>query len=144
MFDITALPLNMRDKIMPGENGCWEWLGAKQSSGYGSRGNGCGSSMLTHRAAYEIIVGPIPRGLTIDHLCFNKSCVNTDHMEPVTRSENSRRKIAAQTHCKHGHPLSGENVREKVRRNGLTGRVCITCQRGFQTSFRARRRAEVA
>lgn len=144
MFDITALPLNMRDKIMPGENGCWEWLGAKQSSGYGSRGNGRGKSELTHRAAYEIVVGPIPFGLTIDHLCFNKACVNTDHMEPVTRSENSRRKIEAQTHCKRGHELAGDNLREKVRRDGLAYRVCVTCQIGFQSAFRARRRAEVA
>lgn len=144
MFDITLLPDNMRDKIMPGDNGCWEWLGAVQSSGYGSITNGAGSSSLTHRAAYENIVGEIPKRLTIDHLCLNKLCVNTDHMEVVSRGENSKRKLAAQTHCKRGHELAGENLREKVRRDGNTYRVCVTCQIGFQSAFRARRRQEVA
>lgn len=144
-FDITTLPLNMRTKILPSEehsfNGtqCWDWLGAKNSRGYGSMTNGRRSSMLTHRKAYEVIVGEIPHGLTIDHLCFNKVCVNTDHMEPVTSEENSRRASARITHCKQGHPLSGDNMRMKHRRSGRIDRVCRSCERKWKQELRERK-----
>lgn len=149
-FDVTALPLNMRTKIMVSlspkvTNGsvCWEWTGAQISTGYGSRGNGRGASELTHRAAYELLVAGIPAGLTIDHLCFNRICVNTDHMEVVTNAENNRRKNERQTHCKQGHPLSGDNLRVVVRRKtGWRYRTCITCVRHWgSTSERAARAA---
>lgn len=143
-FDITKLPRNMALKIFPSEtnqyNGsqCWEWDGAKNSKGYGSVTNGKGSSVLAHRKAYEVIVGPIPKGLTIDHLCFNKVCVNTEHLEPVTRAENIRRALAKQTHCNKGHALAGANLWLKRRKNGLTYRVCRTCQRYMQRLHRFR------
>lgn len=147
MFDVTALPANMRDKIMVSfspalTNGtvCWEWTGALTSKGYGSMTNGRGSSKLTHRAAYETLAGPIERGLTIDHLCFNIICVNTDHMEVVTNAENNRRKNARQTRCKQGHELSGDNVRI-ARRKDWPQRVCVTCQRGWSRAYGAKRRA---
>lgn len=64
---------------------CWEWTGQKDS-GYGRY-----SGRPAHRVTYEVLVGPIPDGLTLDHLCRNKGCVNPDHLEPVTSSENTRR-----------------------------------------------------
>ena len=68
---------------------CWPWLAAIQS-GYGYiRQNG--RPRLAHRVAYEHLVGPIPEGLDIDHLCRNRRCCNPLHMEPVTRSENVKR-----------------------------------------------------
>lgn len=70
-------------------SGCWNWQAAK-NQGYGTfRGQ------RAHRWAYEKLVGPIPEGLTIDHLCRNRGCVNPSHMEPVTASENARRATAA-------------------------------------------------
>lgn len=110
---------------------CIIWRGAVQSRGYGSVTDGHGGT----------INGPIPSGLTIDHLCRNKLCVNTEHMEVVTRAENSRRALAAQTHCKHGHPLSGGNLRLKIRRDGHTYRVCRACAAAI--ARRARLRASV-
>lgn len=71
--------------------GCWNWKGRPNSRGYG-RINFVGKRVFAHRAMYETLVGPIPEGLTIDHLCRNKLCVNPAHMEPVTAAENTRRK----------------------------------------------------
>lgn len=70
------------------EDGCWEWTGAKTAAGYGQFTR---RKEYAHRHAYEDLVGPIPEGLVIDHLCRNPSCVNPDHLEPVTQRENIRR-----------------------------------------------------
>ena len=74
-----------------GEGECWVWTGARQSSGYGCMGRD-GRRFLAHRYAYELTVGPIPAGLTLDHLCGNKVCVRPEHLEPVTLAENVRRR----------------------------------------------------
>jgi hypothetical protein len=93
----VILPARMRHKIrlelcpdptLPGR--CWTWKGAIQSKGYGSFGYR-GRIWSTHRLAYELMVGPIPEGLTIDHLCLNKRCCSPRHLEPVTLKENMRR-----------------------------------------------------
>ena len=69
---------------------CWQWNGQKQSSGHGQMSVD-GKLVGIHRLVYEKLVGPIPPGLHIDHLCRNPSCLNVEHMEPVTKGENSRR-----------------------------------------------------
>jgi hypothetical protein len=74
------------------ESGCWQWLKSKDKDGYGlTRVAGSRKTRRAHRAYYERIVGPIPAGLTIDHLCLNTSCVNPAHMEVVTVGENTAR-----------------------------------------------------
>lgn len=73
---------------------CWTWLGGRYDSGYGHferTGAGPRRSVRAHRYAYEHTLGPIPDGLTLDHLCSNRLCVNPDHLEPVTAEENARR-----------------------------------------------------
>jgi hypothetical protein len=70
---------------------CWFWTGSTNNKGYGRLGGNKGGSQLAHRAAYELIIGPIPAGLTIDHLCGVKICVNPAHLEPVTARENLER-----------------------------------------------------
>lgn len=71
-------------------NGCWIWLGRINGFGYGELK--CGERRLkAHRVSYEHHVGPIPEGLDLDHLCRVRPCVNPEHLEPVTRSENIRR-----------------------------------------------------
>lgn len=114
-------------------DGCWLWTGTKHNEGYG-RVSFRGTKAFAHRTSYERFVGPIPEGLTIDHLCRNKSCVNPAHLEAVTRKENAFRGncIAAQnankTHCKNGHEFSPENTRRVRHRYGI-GRACIACTR---------------
>lgn len=126
-----AVPLEERfwQKVERG-NDCWTWVGAKNPSGHG-RFWVDGKNMPSHRYAYEMLVGPIPEGLHIDHLCQNPSCVNPAHMEPVTLWENLRRAPnqvavvnAAKTHCPHDHEYTPENT---YRHSGR--RICRTCQR---------------
>lgn len=75
--------------VTPG--GCWLWTGyVMKSTGYGQIGVGQ-RLVLTHRASYEAHVGPIPRGLHVDHLCRVRRCINPDHLEAVTQAENNRR-----------------------------------------------------
>lgn len=76
------------------DNACWIWQGYVTPNGYGLIGDGrgrAGTSIYTHRASYELHVGPIPEGLDIDHLCRVRACCNPQHLEPVTRAENLRR-----------------------------------------------------
>ena len=88
---------------------CWEWQGSTNfPGGYGVIWVN-GRREVTHRVSYELQVGPIPDSLTIDHLCFNKRCVNPAHLEPVTFQENCKRagfKYRKVT-CTKGHPPVG-------------------------------------
>ena len=95
-----------------GPNGCWLWTGWTGRRGYGAVGRG-GSKFQTHRIAYELLVGAIPNGLELDHLCRTPPCLNPEHLEPVTRLENQRRAFLAvghhqskKTHCLRGHPFN--------------------------------------
>jgi len=107
------LPESISNRIGFGE--CWTWLGPLGETGY-PYGTHEGRVRRMHRVVYELLVGPIPDGLQLDHLCRNRSCVNPEHLEPVTGRENKLRgdtvnaRNAHKTHCDHGHLLSGRNV----------------------------------
>lgn len=79
--------------------GCWIWPGSTRRGGYG-RIRCQDKSVLTHRLVYEQMVGPIPEGLQLDHLCNNRLCCNPKHLEPVTPAENNRRARARQSALK--------------------------------------------
>lgn len=95
--------------------GCWEFGGGKTANGYGWVRMKM-AMCYVHRVVYEHFVGPIPGQLQLDHLCRNRACANPEHLEAVTQKVNSLRgngigaRNAAKTHCKYGHPLSGENL----------------------------------
>lgn len=112
--------------VIDESTGCFDWTSFCQR-GYGqftvSREVG---SVRAHRWAYENAVGPIPEGLTIDHLCRNTRCVNPEHMEPVTASENVKRARRAQTHCKRGHEFTPENT-HRTMEAGYPKRTCRAC-----------------
>lgn len=92
-----------------------------------------------HRWAYLHFVGKIPAGLDLDHLCRNRWCVNPEHLEPVTRSENLTRGYAARgpkTYCKHGHRFDPENTFQ--RSDG--GRGCRACRTAYMRQWKAQKR----
>ncbi len=117
---------------VPGE--CWKWRGSLGTTGYGHFSYRGGRYILAHRYAYELLVGPIPEGLHIDHLCRDRACVNPTHLEPVTVGENTRRGTASEvnrvrmlskTHCKHGHFYDLTTMRF----NSKGHRECLVCER---------------
>lgn len=144
-------PFGPISEHVPDRGRCWLWLGARDPNGYGRFGVQR-STLLAHRFAYELFVGPIPEGATIDHLCFNPACVNPRHLDPCTGPENTRRAAAAGrmaerwntnlTHCKHNHEFTPENTRIGGSRRE---RHCRTCDEATKAKrSEARRLARVA
>ncbi|OZC80251.1 hypothetical protein CH274_13530 [Rhodococcus sp. 06-418-5] len=129
-WSVVRLPESMAAKVTV-MNGCWLWTGSLNNKGYGQVGVG-GRVKLAHRVAYELLIGPIPEGLQLDHVrargCEHKNCVNPSHLEPVTcQVNNSRTAAATKTHCVNGHPLSGTNLIVKRRTSGGEMRNCRIC-----------------
>ena len=128
-------PTQLQD-LIDASGDCWLWLGNLRS-GYG-RLNWQGSKATAHRLVWELLVGPIPDGMTIDHLCRVRSCVNPDHLEVVTLAENIRRGLA-----RHKAP-----IRQGCRTHGMRDvftrpnghRVCRICRRRNNSAWKARRR----
>ena len=116
---------------------CWLWTACKSAKGYGRFMVGGKRVAFAHRFAYELVVGKIPDGEELDHLCRNRSCVRPSHMKPGTHAENMRadgsqvgipsgmRKLS-KTHCPQGHPYSGENLMWQKNGDKLNRR-CRTC-----------------
>jgi hypothetical protein len=130
---------------------CWRWLRAVISTnGYGSTSVD-GKHALAHRVLYERHRGPIPDGMTLDHVCHtadvgcpggtacqHRRCVNPDHLEPVPfrtnvlRGRSMAADNARKTHCPQGHPYDAENTYIQTPRRGQRigyGRICRACQR---------------
>ncbi len=146
---MPPVPKPAVDRVMartrPAEGGCIEFMGARNERGYGvvQLGRGVGTDKV-HRVVYRALVGEIPDGMTLDHLCCNPVCVNVEHLEPVTRAENTRRQWAAgrgnagakeraKTHCPRGHPYDEANTRRSGGR-----RYCRTCDRERARARKAR------
>lgn len=139
---------------------CWLWRGKLNDKGYG-RTSFKGRSTGAHRKAYELLVGPIPEGLTLDHICRIRHCVNPDHLEPVTQAENTQRakrfRNLANTytidrtpkppkgplaHCHKNHVLDEGNTLVSKRPNGTYRLQCKVCQHEAQERYR--RKAGIA
>lgn len=139
MEQLKKIDRFMRFVLPEPNSGCWLWAGYVKPDGYPQFGQ-----EYAHRFAYTEIVGPIPEGLELDHLCRVRSCVNPNHLEAVTHLVNISRVPAnpladanrAKTHCPYGHPYDGQNLWIESGR----ARRCRTCRNAEKIKYsRARR-----
>ena len=131
----VQLPATVATKIRPNAiTGCWEWIGARDSGGYGNVKIGrC--VRKAHMVVYEALHGAIPSEMECDHLCRVPWCVNPAHVELVAHVENVRRGAArwvpgarqrAKRTCPRGHPYTKANTYVQP---STGGRACRTCAR---------------
>lgn len=144
-------------------DGCWLWTASCNPGGYGIFRDG--KQLVAHRWSYKRLVGPIPEGLQLDHLCRVRSCVNPAHLEPVTQAENIRRGYidrgydlrysglprwqgparpgympqAERTHCPKSHPYDEANTYWAVRPGRRPARGCRACRRAAADACHARK-----
>jgi hypothetical protein len=120
-------------------DGCWIWIGARNQNGYGNFGDS-ERVLKAHRVAYQLLIGPIPDGLELDHRCRIRACVNPSHLEPVTHEVNCGRRcnsLATATRCRRGHELDEANTAVVTRTdNGKVRRCCRAC---FRLEYHERR-----
>jgi len=128
------------------ENGCWIWTGRLTPKGYGFA-RVRGSYWLAHRLFHELFIRHVPTNLVVHHKCGNRACCNPAHQELTTCGDNSRlgkrlsgadHPLGRRTHCRHGHPLSGDNCRCYVRA-GHVIRICRKCV-AIESAARYRRK----
>lgn len=120
---------------------CTPWEGRITPEGYGRITLENGSQIYAHRQAWEEANGPIPGGMTLDHLCLVTACVNVEHLELVTRSENIRRASLQITHCPSGHLYDEANtILYTQPKTGNAGRKCRACDGAWRRARRADRR----
>lgn len=111
---LHLLPDEFWTKVSKTET-CWLWTAPLNDGGYGQIYLE-GKRPRVHRLAYEALVGPIPDGMQLDHLCRVRNCINPLHLEPVPqrvnilRGESPSARNARATHCKHGHEFTRENT----------------------------------
>lgn len=138
----AVAPPHFLTKVTVTDAGCWQW-NKTSGDGYG-RFNVAGKTRLAHRLTYQWLVGHVPDGLELDHLCRNRGCCNPAHLEPVTHRENVLRGMspaatfAVTTHCPSGHEYTPENT--YLFRSM---RYCVTCRDAHTAANKAKRSAEM-
>ena len=140
------------DPTVPGHIGrsgeatpCLPWEACGNADGYGTFWDG-ERTIYAHRFAYEMVVGPIPDGLSLDHLCRVRHCVNPDHLEPVSHKENVLRGTAPSSvnATKVRCPKCGGEFAHYTHSDGSTRRRCLPCNREYMREYKRRRRAQTS
>lgn len=143
IFSPPNVPASIVDrfwsKVAEQKDGCLTWQGQLSVGGYGVFNVRKPLRMYAHRFAYELLVGPIPDGLELDHLCRNRACANVLHLDPVTHAEN-RARTPAKRNCPNGHEYTPGNIRTWVTRDGVINRACRQCQHARARAARAKKR----
>ncbi len=121
-------------RVDPAE--CVLWQGCRDRDGYGARSVN-GKRVFVHRWVYEQVHGPIPPGMTVDHLCRNPACYNLDHLEAVSRADNNRRATWRHS-CKYGHLMTPENTLWESSGQ----RRCRTCRTETRERSKQRRKQQ--
>jgi len=145
-FGDPRLPLRFWNKVEVTADGCWLWRAAHDRNGYGEFSFRDKRDVIAYRIAYKSLIGPVPPGLELDHLCCVPACVNPSHLEAVTHRINILRgnsptaKHSRATHCVKGHPYDLLNTH--YRRNG--SRLCRICMEEALDAYMRRTRPKVA
>jgi hypothetical protein len=122
-------------------DGCWLWTGSTNDNGYGkiTIHHPVKKTLSVHRLVYSLLVGPVPPGSELDHVCKTRTCCNPAHLEPVSHRENVLRTDAAhKTHCKHGHEFTPENTLLNPRGH----RLCRACAKLRNQAYHKRKAAQ--
>lgn len=113
------------------EDECWLWCGCVRKDGRYGIFHVLGTPLDTHKCAYLLSKGEVPKGMLVHHTCENKLCCNPKHLVASTsmdHPDSSATLRRNQTHCKRGHELKGKNLRIWTRPSGTTKRICVACE----------------
>ena len=103
---------------------CWLWTGYTNKKGYGEFNLSHGKRLFAHRFAYQLLIGPIPKGLVIDHLCRTRNCVNPSHLESVSIVENVRRGNSSSTKYRSAY-YRGSSIEKIAKRDNWICQLCF-------------------
>lgn len=137
---VLGLDQRLARRLLATKSGCWIWTGARNDSGYGVANN-----ERVHRLTYLALVGPIPEGMELDHLCRVRECASPRHLEAVTHRVNWRRGMHRNAvifrgeGCSQGHEYTEANT--YYRRDKYGVRQCRRCKADWMARSAARRRA---
>lgn len=128
-------------------DGCWISRYSTASHGYSQIGwqdSRKRHVVLGHRAAWVSVHGQVPMGMTIDHLCKQRRCVNPDHLRLLPNYENARRtggRDWPMGYCANGHDSTHlHRVTRSANASGFAV-ICRTCSQASRKRYQDRRDA---
>lgn len=120
------------------DNECWEWPTINKQLGYGLMSYGHTGKEYAHRVFYHLFKGELEKGMTIDHLCRNRRCVNPDHLEQVTSEENKRRGFSGAAINARKETCPYNHFSYKLKYNGK--RECTECKKRHSRDYYLKRK----